>query len=175
MSPPPNPSRHLRILHIEDDPGVVEMVKVTLGDEMKVDSVTTLVAARRALEEGVYDLVLLDLNLPDSEGPATVEALRPLTPVPIIVLSGLDSSAVLHEAVAVGSDDYLLKPGLTRTRLVNRLLFAHGRYVRRCQYEESEAAKRGAMRRRLDESAFEALKPYITCAGVGGGGPFAAA
>lgn len=175
MPPPPNPSRHLRILHIEDDLNVLEMVRVILEGEMRVDSVPTLAAARRALDEREYDLVLLDLNLPDSEGVATVEALRPLTPVPIIVLSGLDSPAVLHEAVAVGSDDYLLKPGLTRTRLINRLLFAHGRYVRRCQYEESEAAKRRAVRRRLDESAFEALKPYITCAGVGSSAPFAAA
>lgn len=165
MSPSSNCS--LRILHIEDERDIVSLVKEALsGEAMTVESAYTLAEARAQLgrDGGGFDLVLLDLNLPDSYGVATVEALRDL-PLPIVVLSALDSPEILRAAAEAGADDYVLKVGVTGTRLVHRITFAHSRHLKRRQYEQEVAAKRALARRRMDAGAFEALKPYIACAG----------
>lgn len=158
----------LRILHIEDEPDIVSLVREALEGEaaMVVESAHTLAEAREQLGSSGngFDLVLLDLNLPDSYGVATVEALRDL-PLPIVVLSALDGPETLRAAAEAGADDYILKVGASRARLIHRITFAHGRHLKRRQYEEEVAAKRALARRRMDAGAFEALKPYITCAG----------
>jgi len=161
------PSSTLRILHVDDEPDILRLVRDSLsGEPIIVESAMTLTAACEQLGDrapwGGYDLVLVDLNLPDSQGVATVEALRYVS-IPIVVLSAIDNPETLKAAAAAGADDYLLKLGLTRARLIHRITFAHGRFLKRRQYEESEARRRNVARHRIDASVFEALKPYITC------------
>ncbi len=66
------------------------------------------------LREGTYDVVLLDLQLPDSEGAETVDAVVDVDPnVPIVVLTGMPEQRLGGEAVARGAQDYLVKGELT--------------------------------------------------------------
>ena len=58
------------------------------------------------------DVVMLDLNLPDSTGVDTVRRCRMLTDAPLVVLTGLaEESAVTEMAIQAGADDYLVKGG----------------------------------------------------------------
>lgn len=66
------------------------------------------------LREGTYDVVLLDLQLPDSDGVDTVDAVVEVDPsVPIVVLTGMPEQRLGGEAVAKGAQDYLVKGELT--------------------------------------------------------------
>ncbi|WP_295413522.1 EAL domain-containing protein, partial [uncultured Thiodictyon sp.] len=73
----------------------------------------SLAAAQRliATQGLVPDVVLLDLNLPDSTGMATVERCRQLIDAPVVVLTGLDDGAATQTAIACGAEDYLTKGG----------------------------------------------------------------
>jgi sigma-B regulation protein RsbU (phosphoserine phosphatase) len=70
-----------------------------------------------------FDLVLLDVHLPDMDGPRFLEALRSdaeLAHVPVIVVSAVDDSDVLAQCLDLGADDYLPKlfrPAMLRARL----------------------------------------------------------
>jgi DNA-binding response OmpR family regulator len=167
----------LHILHVDDEPMVLDMVRAALVGEMTVDRATSLAQAREQLAVQSYDLLLVDLRLGDSDGVGTVTALRPYN-IPIVVLSVLDKPEVLAAAAEAGAEDYILKAGATPLRLLNRLRFAHARYQKRMAYEQGEAKRRAGQRKRyLETAAFEALKPFISCAnvGVGSRSPFVAA
>lgn len=75
------------------------------------------------LKAGPFDLVLLDVQLPDTEGPRFLEALRndaELAPVPVIVVSAEDDVDVLAQCLESGADDYLpplFRPAMLRARL----------------------------------------------------------
>lgn len=83
----------------------------------KIEScfVGSLAEARLELETDKYDLLLLDLNLPDSYGTETIRRARSLTDIPILVLSG---QAVTQEEVKkLGGNELIYKPDLTPKKL----------------------------------------------------------
>ncbi len=57
-----------RILHVEDDPGILDVVGEIIGDRAEVTQAKTLATARRKLKKQAFDLVILDLELPDGRG-----------------------------------------------------------------------------------------------------------
>ena len=81
-----------RILHIEDDPDLVQIVARQVGNDVSFVSAGSLAAARQLLGKERFDLVILDLILPDGRG----EDLLPLmnnpdgTPIPVIVFSAME-------------------------------------------------------------------------------------
>jgi DNA-binding response OmpR family regulator len=101
------------ILAIEDDwtvAMVLEHVLRTAGYEVQV--VGGVSDGRRALSGGSYDLVLLDLNLPDGNG---LELLRTIREdlgrtTPILVLSGMRQEETVVQGLRFGADDYVAKP-----------------------------------------------------------------
>ena len=104
------------VLVIEDEPGDAHLIRRQLlerGDAFVVHLVESLGAARALIDQqGLRpDVVLLDLNLPDSSGPATVERCRQLLDAPIVVLTGLDDLSATHVAIQSGAEDYLTKGG----------------------------------------------------------------
>ena len=85
----------IRILLVEDNPGDARLIRELLSEwravTCQLDHAKTLAAARHALGNGGYDVILLDLNLPDSEGLDTVTCVQEVdVHVPIIVLTGFD-------------------------------------------------------------------------------------
>lgn len=150
----------LRILHVDDDPAVLAMVAAALLGNATVVSVGSLAAAQAALTLETFDLLLVDLTLPDAEGVEAIGALAPHD-LPIVVLSGSSGISVLDATLEAGAEDYISKPGVTPVRLLDRLRFAHGRFHKRRAKQMSFPK-----RRRMDSAAFERLKPFISCAGV---------
>ena len=104
------------VLVIEDEPGDAHLIRRQLlerGDAFVVHLVESLGAARTLInQQGLRpDVVLLDLNLPDSSGNASVERCRQLVEAPIVVLTGLDDASATQAAIQSGAEDYLTKGG----------------------------------------------------------------
>jgi signal transduction histidine kinase len=110
--------QHITALLVEDNPGDASLVREMLaeagGDDpaqaFDMTHVTRLDQALRALAEGAFQVVLLDLGLPDSQGLDTLRrALEAAPAVPVLVLSGLGDRELALEAVKAGAQDYLVK------------------------------------------------------------------
>ena len=105
-------SEDMRILLIEDDTVLGTAVRDQIaGDGQSVDGVTRLDAAGDAMAGAAYDLVLLDLMLPDGRGIGFLKRLRARGDVtPVIILTALDQVTDRIEGLNAGADDYLVKP-----------------------------------------------------------------
>jgi CheY-like chemotaxis protein len=104
----------LRVLLVEDNLADARLVREMLRDEDCDDTTIThterLSDALAALRTGGFNVVLLDLTLPDSTGIETFErAHREARTAPIVVLTGLADRAVATRAVRDGAQDYLVK------------------------------------------------------------------
>ncbi|MDD2542442.1 MAG: diguanylate cyclase [Desulfuromonadaceae bacterium] len=114
------------ILLIEDDPGDALLIKEMLEyQECKAHLVTVerLSEGIKYLQQNVCDIVLLDMNLPDSSGLPTMTRLLDAAPsIPIIVLTGLSDESFGTEAVKSGAQDYLVK-GDIDGRILKRAMF----------------------------------------------------
>ncbi len=104
----------LRVLLVEDNPTDALLVEVALEDMSApapiLRHVELLGDAKSALKSGDFDVVLIDLNLPDGEGLGNFETLHELAPeTPMIVLTGLSDESVAIAAIARGASDYLIK------------------------------------------------------------------
>jgi two-component system OmpR family response regulator len=102
----------MRILLIEDDTVLGPAVRdhIAAGGQ-SVDWVGRLDAAADAMAGAAYDLVLLDLMLPDGRGVAFLRSLRTRGDVtPVIILTALDQVSDRIEGLNAGADDYLVKP-----------------------------------------------------------------
>ena len=102
----------MRILLIEDDTVLAAAVRDQIvSDGHSVDWVTRLDAAKDHLRSTAYDLLLLDLMLPDGRGMALLRNLRARGDVtPVIILTALDQLSDRIEGLNAGADDYLIKP-----------------------------------------------------------------
>ncbi|HET6792006.1 MAG TPA: response regulator transcription factor [Actinomycetota bacterium] len=99
------------ILVIEDDWTVRTVLEHTLRSAgYDIDLVPGISDARELLAEGHYDLVLLDLNLPDGSGLDLLRDIRKDLGVPVLVLSGLRQEEVVVRGLELGADDYVTKP-----------------------------------------------------------------
>jgi len=105
--------RIIRLLLVEDDPAdarVVERHLVDAGGGITSDWVQTVAEAAQRLQKEEYDLILLDLGLPDASGLEALVALRAVADLtPIIVLTGSDDYKQGLSAVREGAQDYLEK------------------------------------------------------------------
>lgn len=102
----------MRILLIEDDTVLGEAVRDQIvADGHSVDWVTRLDAAGDAMAVAAYDLLLLDLMLPDGRGIGFLKTIRNRGDVtPVIILTALDQISDRIEGLNAGADDYLVKP-----------------------------------------------------------------
>ena len=139
----------LDVLLIEDEPLDAQLVRRSLrsetGDRLRLHHVTTLGAGLERLDSGGIAAVLLDLNVPDSEGVDTVVRLRARAPsVPLVVFTAAGDDASAVAALAAGAQDYVVKDELGGMLLHRSILHA----VERCRL----AAEREDVARRLRHS-----------------------
>ncbi len=118
---------NMRILVVEDNLKLAKYIKQMLEEEgYSVDTVHDGITAERGAESGVYDLVILDIMLPEKDGIAVCISLREggsTTPILMLTAKGDVDDKVL--GLDSGADDYMLKPFdmkelLARTRSLLR-------------------------------------------------------
>ncbi|UCD85198.1 MAG: GGDEF domain-containing response regulator [Deltaproteobacteria bacterium] len=105
---------NINVLLIEDNPDDKRFIRETLskvrGVNFNLKCAGRLSAGLKRLGKEGIDVVLLDLDLPDSKGPDTISGVLAQAPnVPIIVMTYLDDEAVAVKTVHEGAQDYLVK------------------------------------------------------------------
>jgi PAS domain S-box-containing protein len=124
----------MKILLIEDNPAdarlIQEMLKPAPEGLFELAIVAGLRLGLAALRERSWDVLLLDLGLPDSQGLETLaKALETRADwLPVIVLTGLDDEVLGVEAVRQGAQDFLVKTGLTAELLTRTLRYTVERH-----------------------------------------------
>lgn len=105
-----------RILLVEDEAGLADIVKVSLKREsFEVEISSTCADAKLQVKIGGFDLIILDWNLPDGTGVELCRMLRAKqTNLPILMLTAMDEIQNKEEGFEAGADDYLTKPFSTR-------------------------------------------------------------
>ena len=112
----------MRILHVENDPVSAKSVRLMLRDVVEDYETTALgeYAVQLAARED-YDLILLDVMLPDIDGYEVIRRLRSAgVPTPYLIVSGLVDRESEFGGLAFGIGDYLIKP-FTKDELVSRM------------------------------------------------------
>ncbi len=104
---------------VEDDMAEADLIRAMLlqagSSAFHMDHVQQLSHARRFLSGSQPQVVLLDLNLPDSEGLDGFEVLRKAVPwLPVIILTNVRDEKLAARAVRLGAQDYLIKREVTR-------------------------------------------------------------
>ncbi len=99
------------IMLVEDDESTAIWTKKFLLDcDFNVECFTLVSDAISNLKVKKYDLLLLDLNLPDSNGFEVLQALRNRVAIPVIVLSADSNTKTIVKAFKLGANDYMVKP-----------------------------------------------------------------
>lgn len=110
MKEPPQAQHQARILLADDDPDILEVVSVLLASEgYRVDAARDGLEAL-ALARHPFDLAILDVMMPKASGLEVCERLRLSSNAPILFLTARSQDADKVAGLAVGGDDYLVKP-----------------------------------------------------------------
>ena len=100
-----------QILLVEDDKSICDMVSnYLLGEGFTVEAIHNGKSAIPKFSSRQYDLVLLDLMLPDISGMEVLKAIRETSTVPIIILTAKDNDTDKSLGLNLGADDYVVKP-----------------------------------------------------------------
>src|SRR5215471_14519438 len=123
----------LKVLLIEHDAGFARTVRDMIGQARELDadlrSAPDLKVGLSALTEDHFDVVVLDVSVPDGAGLANVSLIKAEAPkLPIIVAGNLDDERVALEAVHAGAQDYLVKSQITLGWLERSIRYAIERH-----------------------------------------------
>ena len=104
-------NRALRILAVDDEPNIVEFLRVGLGYEgYQVEAAMDGRAALERVRQETFDLVILDVMLPGLDGFEICKRIRVNSDVPILMLTARDEVSDRVMGLDLGADDYLIKP-----------------------------------------------------------------
>lgn len=99
------------ILVIEDDKDIQElMVEFLIAKDYRVDAVSNGVDGIKKFKENKYDLIILDIMMPNLDGFTTCKMIRQTSTVPIIFLTALTDESDQLKGFEMGCDDYITKP-----------------------------------------------------------------
>lgn len=112
-----------QILIIDDAPAMLKMLKHILDDKYDVATAVSGKLARRYLSRKTVDLILLDYDMPEEDGPTVLRSLRE-TPacadIPVIFLTGVNDVSKIQRALSLKPQGYLLKP-IEREKLLTSI------------------------------------------------------
>ena len=120
----------IKILLVEDDADDARLIHDDLENASPVQlvHVTRLAEAEQKLGERRFDVVLLDLFLPDSKGLETLRSIHARSAaLPIVILTGLDDEEMGLKAVESGAQDYLMKGEINSRVLIRAIRYAMDR------------------------------------------------
>ena len=100
-----------KILLLEDDTTLGGGIRLALqSPTVQITLCRTLAQARGAVADNRYDLLILDINLPDGSGLELLEQVRKTSRVPVILLTANDLEMDVVTGLEAGADDYITKP-----------------------------------------------------------------
>jgi len=104
--------KSLKILVIDDESVICDACDLVLTEKgHTVDYCKTGKTGLRAIERGAYDVILLDMKLPDIDGMEILETIRAEMPAPyMIVMTGYSTMSNAVQAMKLGAAEYLAKP-----------------------------------------------------------------
>lgn len=113
------------ILHVEDESMFARALASLMPRQFRLVTVETLFGAEDILSARTVEACILDLNLPDSTGVATLRRIRERTPAPVVVVTGVDDDQLAVKAFRLGAVGFftkmeLMSPG-GRLRLIEVL------------------------------------------------------
>ncbi|MCB0162700.1 MAG: response regulator [Anaerolineae bacterium] len=119
----------LKILLVEDNPGdarlVQEMLKQRFNPQYRLTHVESLSQGLDLINQEKFDITLLDLNLPDSQGLSTLHRLcQVMPPTAVVVLTGMTDDELGIQAIQAGAQDYLVKEEITTSVFTRFLRYA---------------------------------------------------
>jgi len=122
-------NKQVNILLIEDNPSdtvlIREMLKESPNPKFKFHNAERLQEGLKSLEENKIDIILLDLNLPDSYGLETFQETNKEVPdIPIVILTGFDDENTAIKAVKEDAQDYLIKGKVDSSLLSRSITYA---------------------------------------------------
>ncbi|WP_283108868.1 response regulator transcription factor [Thomasclavelia spiroformis] len=130
-------NKNIKILVVEDDGPIRNLISTALQtNQYKYDLSVNGEKALFSLSTHHYDIVLLDLGLPDKDGIEIIEQFRTFSMTPVIVISARSSDEDKIKALDAGADDYITKPFS-----VEELLARVRSTLRRSQYLENQKGK----------------------------------
>ncbi len=136
----------MKVLLVEDNPGDARLLELMLQDVLPTCSLTHADTLAKAMSQAClmrFDIILLDLSLPDSQGNGTFWRLHELVPdVPIIVMTGLDDETLAMELAQAGAQDYLVKGSVDGRWLLRVMRYAIERKRAELELRQSEAKVR---------------------------------
>jgi len=113
-----------KILVVDDEPQIRRLLRTSLvPQKFEIAEASTATAAVKLLAADSFDLVILDLGLPDRSGIEVIGEIRAMSQIPIIVLSVRSDEAGKVKALELGADDYITKP-FGMAELVTRIRVA---------------------------------------------------
>ena len=122
----------IKILLVEDNLGDAGLIQESLAEKaalFEITHVDRLSEAIKLLEGNDFDLVLLDLSLPDSSGIETFRKVQLKIPnLPIILLTGLDDEILALKLIQEGAQDYLVKGQINNKILIKSICYAFERH-----------------------------------------------
>jgi diguanylate cyclase (GGDEF)-like protein/PAS domain S-box-containing protein len=118
-----------QLLLVEDNPGDARLIREMFNEQgsgnTELTNASSMSEAEKLLNERVFDMILLDLGLPDSQGLEAVRRAHAAAPrVPLVVLTGLDDESLAAQALQVGAQDYLIKGQIETKGLLRALRYA---------------------------------------------------
>jgi signal transduction histidine kinase len=120
----------VNVLIVDDDELDKKLVKLVLAKpanliRFNVETAQTVTEALEKFAKSSIEIILLDLNLPDSRGTETVQKIFGVAPgVPIVVLTGFDDEDAGLDAIRSGAEDYLVKGSSLEYTLVRTIRYA---------------------------------------------------
>ena len=119
----------LNTLLIEDNPGdsyiIKQLLKFESSLKFNITSCNTLSSGIEQLNKKFFDVILLDLGLPDGQGFETISQMIEITPhIPIIVLTGKNDKDFSLEVLQKGAQDYLVKNEISAEVLIRSIRYA---------------------------------------------------
>jgi DNA-binding response OmpR family regulator len=119
----------IKVLLIEDNKGdsaiILEMLKESDNAQFELIHTPRLKAGLSLLENEKFDVILLDLGLPDSEGLKSFKVILKKNPtIPTIILTGLANEEIGIKAIKYGAQDYLVKGEFNGKLLVRAIQYA---------------------------------------------------
>ena len=142
-----------RILVVEDEKDIVSNLEILLRKEgFSVAAAFSREDAVKMTEQESFDLVLLDLNLPDGNGYSLCTLLKKDRDIPVIMLTASDDESSIVTGFSVGADDYVVKP-FKPLELVSRIK----NVLRRCGKASPVI--------RIDDLEVDALKASVSRGG----------